>query len=79
MKERLMNQTNVEETLGDQFPVKDYMNTQYFIEVMVGTPPQKFTVVPDTGSSNLWIYSKKCWALPCWYHRTYSSEKSSTY
>ena len=39
MKDRLMNQTLVTEILGDTFPVKDYMNTQYFIEVMVGTPP----------------------------------------
>ena len=27
MKERLMNQTLVTGMLGDQFPVKDYMNT----------------------------------------------------
>lgn len=59
--------------------MKDYMNTQYFVEVEVGTPGQKFTVVPDTGSSNLWVYSKKCWALPCWYHSTYNSAASSTY
>ena len=45
----------------------------------MGTPPQKFTVVPDTGSSNLWVYSRKCWAIPCWYHSTYSSADSSSY
>ena len=45
----------------------------------MGTPAQKFTVVPDTGSSNLWVYSSKCWALPCWYHQTYTSADSSTY
>ena len=55
------------------------MNTQYFVDIEVGTPPQRFTVVPDTGSSNLWLYSEKCWALPCWYHHTYNAEKSSTY
>lgn len=35
--------------------------------------------MPDTGSSNLWVYSHQCWALPCWYHQTYDHEKSKTY
>ncbi|TNV77333.1 hypothetical protein FGO68_gene11305 [Halteria grandinella] len=64
---------------NDEFPLKDYMNTQYFITVSVGEPGQEFTVVPDTGSSNLWVYSHQCWALPCWYHTTYDHEKSKTY
>ena len=65
--------------LGENLPLKDYMNTQYFAEVSVGTPSQVFTVVPDTGSSNLWLYSKSCNAIPCWYHTTYDSAASSTY
>jgi len=59
--------------------VKDFMNAQYFINVDVGTPAQTFTVVPDTGSSNLWLYSKKCWSIPCWTHPLYDNTKSSTY
>lgn len=35
--------------------VNDYLNTQYYAEVKVGTPPQSFEVIYDTGSSNLWI------------------------
>jgi len=64
---------------GEHIDVKDYMNAQYFIDVEVGTPGQKFTVVPDTGSSNLWIYSHSCWAIPCWTHPTFDNSKSSTY
>lgn len=61
------------------YPLKNYQNTQYFIEVSVGTPPKKFRVIPDTGSSNLWLYSSKCNALPCWYHKTYNHRQSKTY
>jgi len=55
------------------------MNTQYFIDMTIGTPPQTFTVVPDTGSSNLWIYSSKCHSIPCLTHHTYNESKSSTH
>jgi len=64
---------------GEHVNIKDYMNAQYFIEVEIGTPPQTFTMVPDTGSSNLWVYSSSCWSLPCWTHPLYNSKKSSTY
>merc|ERR1719198_2617612 len=64
---------------GEHVNVKDYMDAQYFIDVEIGTPAQTFTMVPDTGSSNLWVYSKSCWSLPCWTHSLYDSKKSSTY
>ena len=64
---------------GEHINVKDFMNAQYFIEVELGTPAQKFTVVPDTGSSNLWVYSKKCWSIPCWMHPTFDASKSTSY
>jgi hypothetical protein len=36
-------------------------------------------MVPDTGSSNLWVYSKKCYSIPCWTHPTFDATKSSSY
>jgi len=46
--------------------VKDYQNAQYFAEVNVGTPSQKFNVIMDTGSSNLWVPVKggSCGKIP---------------
>ena len=64
---------------GEHIDVQDFMNAQYFIDVEIGTPAQKFTMVPDTGSSNLWVYSHSCWAVPCWTHPTFDSSKSTSY
>ena len=59
--------------------MKDYMNTQYFIDVTIGSNDQKFTVVPDTGSSNLWVYSSNCHSAACLTHSKYNSSESDSY
>jgi len=59
--------------------IEDVMNAQYFGEIALGTPPQKFKVVFDTGSSNLWVPSHSCWSIPCWIHNTFKSDKSSSF
>uniref|UniRef100_A0A6P4DZ14 Lysosomal aspartic protease-like n=1 Tax=Drosophila rhopaloa TaxID=1041015 RepID=A0A6P4DZ14_DRORH len=56
-------------------------NTEYFLSLGIGNPPQKQNVLIDTGSANLWVYSSKCpdTFKPCASQQKYNSSASTTY
>ncbi|XP_075766108.1 gastricsin-like isoform X2 [Pelodiscus sinensis] len=60
-------------------PLDNYMDMSYYGEISIGTPPQNFLVLFDTGSSNLWVPSVYCQSQSCTSHTMFNPNASSTY
>ncbi|XP_073472026.1 gastricsin-like [Aquarana catesbeiana] len=60
-------------------PLANYMDMSYYGEISIGTPPQNFLVLFDTGSSNLWVPSTYCQSQACTNHPQFNPSQSSSY
>lgn len=62
-----------------EVPIMNFQDAQYYGPIQIGSNGQPFTVIFDTGSSNLWIPSAECHTLACLPHNKYYSNQSTTY
>ncbi|CAI9166996.1 unnamed protein product [Rangifer tarandus platyrhynchus] len=60
-------------------PMRNIKNMLYVGNITIGTPPQKFQILFDTGSSNLWVPSMLCTSRFCSSHVLFRHLESSTY
>ena len=57
----------------------NHKDTQYVGQIGVGQPRQVLSVIFDTGSSNLWVYSSRCNATACARRSSYEHDRSEAY
>ena len=70
-----LNNNNDDHTLS----LKNFANSQYYAIIKVGTPPQEFKVIFDTGSSNLWVQTNICKSQSCLQHKGFNHLNSTSF
>ncbi|ELR62038.1 hypothetical protein M91_12573, partial [Bos mutus] len=60
-------------------PLRNIRDMLYVGNITIGTPPQEFQVVFDTGSSDLWVPSDFCTSPACSTHVRFRHFQSSTF
>ncbi|XP_043308214.1 pregnancy-associated glycoprotein 2-like [Cervus canadensis] len=60
-------------------PLRNFLDSAYVGTITIGTPPQEFHVIFDTGSADLWVPSITCESPACKTHNTFNPQNSSSF
>nr|AAR88051.1 pregnancy-associated glycoprotein 9 [Odocoileus virginianus] len=60
-------------------PLRNFLDIAYVGTITIGTPPQEFRVLFDTGSADLWVPSITCTSPACKTHNTFNPQNSSSF
>merc|ERR1711981_378077 len=79
----LQTDAGEEEKMGDRamrpVKLKNWGYTQFVGSIQIGTPPQTFRVIYDTGSSNTWLPGHQCSETSCDKYGKYDHCQSKTF
>eukprot|EP00920_Eleutheroschizon_duboscqi_P042214 GHVT01100982.1.p1 GENE.GHVT01100982.1~~GHVT01100982.1.p1 ORF type:complete len:776 (-),score=214.40 GHVT01100982.1:985-3312(-) len=73
-----LNDVAAKHGISKLIDLHDFQNSQYYGDIQLGSGQTTFSVVFDTGSSNLWVPSVDC-GRSCGSHAKYNHEASSSY
>ncbi|XP_020739485.2 pregnancy-associated glycoprotein 2-like isoform X1 [Odocoileus virginianus] len=74
----LSQETNLDYKFSSH-PLRNFLNMAYIINITIGTPPQEFSVIIDTSSSDLWVSFIYCQAPSCSKYLRYNPKTSSSF
>ena len=60
-------------------PLVNFENANYVGNLSIGSPPQPFPVLFDTGSANLWVPGTRCTSAGCLAHPRFNQSASHTF